>query len=451
MALFELQGLVDAPNETLSVEYKAWLDLNDNEARADIARHIAAIANYGGGYIVFGFDDTTLQYVPDPFGTKTSRDVISSIVKKYLEPTFQCDVSLVRSSAGNEHPIVIVPPHGATPICAKANGPMDGKKVQGIIQGQYYLRKAGPESAPILTAAEWNPVIRRCAMHERASILGALDVALRGVQQSQDDDQEGLKKFHEAAHVAFMKEASEKPEGQRFANSHWQLSYQVERSDKQQLLPHTLLQTLREINSEVHELVRSGWSMFYLFDRPEIRPNWRIDEAAGIGERDFLECAHLRDPRKDGFRFADLWRVATDGKATLIRDYWEDGLDWNNHLGWPSGTWLSPNLLAKALAELVRHARGMTERFDNPTSVSFRIEWHGLNGRMIRDPEGLWMANWRAGDDHRVSVGSWPVTSLTNAWPEIVAALAAPLMRSFTTEFNMSPSWVQGQAPRWLR
>lgn len=38
----ELQELVDAPNETLAVEYKSWLDLDENSGRADLARHIAA-------------------------------------------------------------------------------------------------------------------------------------------------------------------------------------------------------------------------------------------------------------------------------------------------------------------------------------------------------------------------------------------------------------------------
>ena len=39
----EYRDLVDAPNETLSVEYKSWLDLvDDSEARADLARHICA-------------------------------------------------------------------------------------------------------------------------------------------------------------------------------------------------------------------------------------------------------------------------------------------------------------------------------------------------------------------------------------------------------------------------
>ncbi len=102
--------LVDAPNETLSVEYKSWLDLSENpEARADLARHICAIANHGGGVIVFGFNDDLTVAGPTPFpNAVVNRDTIAGIVKKYLEPTIHCDVMNVTSSSGNTHPIIIV-------------------------------------------------------------------------------------------------------------------------------------------------------------------------------------------------------------------------------------------------------------------------------------------------------------------------------------------------------
>jgi predicted HTH transcriptional regulator len=76
--------LVDTPNETLEVEYKSWLDLDDNETRADLARHIAAIANHGGGYIVFGFDDKTLQPIPNASSFKITHDTITSVAVRQL-------------------------------------------------------------------------------------------------------------------------------------------------------------------------------------------------------------------------------------------------------------------------------------------------------------------------------------------------------------------------------
>lgn len=173
----DLQELVDVPDETLSAEYKSWLDLQGRlEDRANLARHIAAIANHGGGNIIFGFTDDLHYAGPNPFPhVKITRDLISSVVKKYLEPTLQCSVRVVRSLAGNDHPVMVVPPHGPTPICAKASGP-NGK---GITQGTYYTRKIGPESAPILTYSEWIPIIRRCAMHARSELVGDLYEVIR--------------------------------------------------------------------------------------------------------------------------------------------------------------------------------------------------------------------------------------------------------------------------------
>jgi hypothetical protein len=109
-----------------------------------------------------------------------------------------------QSLAGNSHPVVIVPPHGATPICAKANGPLVGNKIVGIVQGAYYTRKPGPASEQIQSAAEWTPIIRRCAMHERAAILGALDAALRGSGPPPTTVADALKTWHDAAHTAFL-------------------------------------------------------------------------------------------------------------------------------------------------------------------------------------------------------------------------------------------------------
>ena len=203
----EFQELLDSPNETLDVEYKEWLDLVDNnEARADLARHIAALANHGGGVIVFGITDGMQFAGHNPYPMVVfDRDLVAGIVKRYLEPPFQCDVQIIRSAAGNHHPVIVVPPHGAAPICAKAGGPEINGKPKGIIQGVHYTRKPGPESAAIFTAAEWAPIIRRCAMHERSAILTAIDASLRGASVSTPSSTEELKIWHDAVRPVYLK------------------------------------------------------------------------------------------------------------------------------------------------------------------------------------------------------------------------------------------------------
>jgi len=449
----ELQDLVDSPNETLGAEYKSWLDLADSAAdRANTARHIVALANHGGGYIVFGFTDALQFAGANPFAKVVyNRDLIAGIVKKYLEPPFQCDVSSVASAAGDNHPIVIVPPHGSVPICAKGGGPEINGKPQGIVQGTYYIRKSGPESAPITTAAEWAPIIRRCAMHERAAIIGAVDAALRGGAAGALDTADALKKWHDAARVVFLKDIAKRKAPEEFAKWHWQPSYAIERSDGQRLNPSALIEVLRQVNLESKDTVGNiGWTMFYPFTRAGIAPYFESDPASGEGEQDFLECALLRDAEAC-VRHPDMWRVSPAGKATIIRDYCEDDAEWNKTLSVNRGTWLSPNMMARSLAEFVRHARGFSERFDAPTTVFFRCDWHGLGDRRFYDTEGLWMDYHVARSDHRTASGAWPVSTLANGWADIVAALAAPAIRAFTTEWVMSADWVRGQAPKWRR
>jgi hypothetical protein len=50
----EIQDLVDNPRELQHMDLKDWIDLSDEVARAKIARHLAALCNHGGGYVVFG-------------------------------------------------------------------------------------------------------------------------------------------------------------------------------------------------------------------------------------------------------------------------------------------------------------------------------------------------------------------------------------------------------------
>src|SRR5689334_5052914 len=66
----DVQALVDTPCRALDVEYKSWRNLSNAEDRAELARDIAALANHGGGHIVFGFDQDTLRPEDtDPFLT----------------------------------------------------------------------------------------------------------------------------------------------------------------------------------------------------------------------------------------------------------------------------------------------------------------------------------------------------------------------------------------------
>jgi len=48
----ELQALLQFPVERLTVEYKSWLNLDDQPGKATLAKAAIALANEGGGVIV---------------------------------------------------------------------------------------------------------------------------------------------------------------------------------------------------------------------------------------------------------------------------------------------------------------------------------------------------------------------------------------------------------------
>ena len=121
----QLQELVDAPMERLDVEYKAWLNLDDREAQAALAKHLCALANHGGGFVVFGIaNDMTPVGQPPGEAGPYDQDRLSGIVRRYLTPAFQVTVRTVTASGtGITHPVVWVPPHAAVPVCGKRSGP----------------------------------------------------------------------------------------------------------------------------------------------------------------------------------------------------------------------------------------------------------------------------------------------------------------------------------------
>lgn len=444
----EFRDLIDDPRETLGVEYKDWLNLKDeNAARAKLARHIAAMSNFGGGFIVVGYSEDPLE----PNGTnpfpevKYSHDLISGITRKYLSPSVQCDVREVSSPIGSKHPIIIVPAHGSSPVCAKVSGPILDGKPQGISQGVYYTRKTGPESAPILTPDEWAPIIRRCALHERSALSAAIESAL-SIGPSVDVSNE-LAVWHEAAKKAYDFELRKCTAVDWLSANRLHLSYAIETGDQQRLDPSIMLEVSRVMNFEIRDRVNTGWSMFYPFSRPPIAAFLNVDIESGQGDHEFLECSLLRD-EGDISADADLWRLSTDGKATLIRPHRIDFLGQSPN-GWAPCKWFSPNDLARNLGELIRHAQAFCERFNTPARVSFHCEWIGLKGREIADPNARWSPRRFSPSDTRIVSKSWPASSLVDSWPEIVSDLSAPVVRAFDPNLRLGGEWVRNQAKNW--
>ena len=441
----DLSDLVDNPRETLEIELKSWVELKHPVVRANVARHMAALSNHGGGYLVFGIsDDLTID--PDrPLSLgEFNRDTFSAIAKKYLTPAFQCDVTIVNSSTNGEFPIVRVPGHGVVPICTKQNGPHDANgKPQGVRAGVYYIRSPGPESIAISSPQDWSALIRRCTINDRDVLLKDMGHILQGQAAIAPTAEDRLQSWHRDTELRFEKALG------IVKNFSWPVSLRDNSYQFSYLISHNddaipvgdLGRVLEEINNEVRDTVWTGWSMFYPFSRLEIRPSVHPEKPDGTGG-DLLETNLL------GFDAAlpDFWRISPDGRASLVRGYRED-----ERFEKP-GRWLSPETVLRETAELVRHARAFARRFPSASSVSFRCVWNGLNGRELRDfdPGIYWSPGRIATANQRTVSDEYPVVQLAVSWPKIVSDLGCPILHLFGFT-DCSPEFVEGMRNRFIK
>ena len=450
----DLTDLVDFPRETLDVELKGWIDLGERVAQAKLAKHIAALANHGGGYLVFGFlDDESVAPDRPADLSAFNRDTFSGIVKRFLTPTFQCEVSNIRATSGFDYPAVRIPSHGRTPIAAKADGPPDEKKrPQGVTSGVYYIRKTGPESAPALNADDWQPLIRRCVLADRDALLS--DIA-RAVQFRVEPDRPGTEALltawqnaSERRREAIIANAPALTWPVDIASNHCQLSYMI-LADAGVLFPASeIRRTLEEANRDVRQTVWTGWSMFYPFTRPEIAAALYSEHDDGSGVA-VLESNLIGDGAFDR-GLPDYWRFAVDGRATLVRPYREDRRNSISSNNRTSGTWLSPETVIRETAELVAHARIMAERASG-TGIAFRCSWKGLSGRMIDDFGDIYWSPGRvARAGQRTTSGTWDVPAIAANWHAVVAELACPILSMFNFD-QCSAELVERLAPRFIK
>ena len=452
----DLQALIDTPCRSLDVEYKSWRNLKHIEDRAEVARDIAALANHGGGHIIFGFHEATLAAEDNhPFWTDCTAEQVATIVRIFLDPPVQCEVATPRSAIGNSHPVIRVPGHGVVPICIRHDGPVVGKS-RLVERGSYYIRRHGavaqgqcigvpvPQSVRIEMPQDWAALIRRCVRQDREALLAMIDASIQGGNPAPALAKR-LETWHAAAHAAFLGLVPLCPRAEHLRRRHYALSYGFELVGPEILEHAQLPELLRRAVFELQPTFRSVLNMFDPPYRRAVRPRFTVDPASGDAETDFLEVAWLRDRPPSGT--SDFWRVSPHGLATIVRDYAEDKTEQSQQ----PGTRFSPNVLAREIAELVCHARALLRFFATVPRVSFRCEWWGLAGRELFDPDTGWANRHPAADDHRVVTMQVPSASLAQAWPDVVAQIMAPVLRVFEPDLVLGPDWVRGQLAQWGR
>lgn len=453
MAETDLSDLVDSPRETLEVELKGWMDLSEPVVRANLARHAAALANHGGGYVVFGFkDDLTVDPARPDSLDDHNRDTFSAIVKKYLSPSFQCEVVRVENKDHLTFPVVRVPGHGRRPVVARANGPT-GKngKVQGIQTGYCYVRKPGPESAPAITEEEWAPLIRRCVINDRDGLLRDFAALVQSPVPPTPDSGARLAAWDKATderYLVALAAAAPIDWPVELTKNRYLLSYMITTEDDETIPPDALRRVLDEVNNEVRDVVWTGWSMFYPFSRDEIAPVVMPENEDGSG----VEVLETNLIGKSRTAHHDFWRVSADGRASVVRAYGEDSPGACKYRNLSAGEWLSPETVLRDTTELVTHARLLSTRYAAATRIKFRCNWSGLAGRQLADFDQRisWGSTRPASADARAVEGEFSVAQVTADWETVVADLGCPVLRLFNLN-GCGPELIKKIVPRFRK
>lgn len=187
-----IQELVDRPSESLSIEYKGWINPDSIEGVAKIVRTAMAMRNHGGGYIVFGFKDDTgeadLSNAPpdnETIRTKFHIDKIQGMITKYSSEPFEVKLHY-RLKRGLEFPFfpIIEIPYGIkTPVAAKADLIKGGNK-HLIKTNSIYVRTLSANNTPSTAEAIWkdyNKLVEVCFDNREADIGRFLRRHLGGI------------------------------------------------------------------------------------------------------------------------------------------------------------------------------------------------------------------------------------------------------------------------------
>lgn len=418
----DLQPLISDPQEDLAVEYKTWLDLDQQESKATLAKACIALANHGGGFLVLGFDeqaDSLSSIVcPTDIG-KITQDAINSVIRRYADPVFHCQLHTVtHPTTGIDHPVVSVPSDQSVPVISK-------RTCEGIIiQHRCYIRKPGPCSEVPQTAEEWRVLLRRCVQANRDDLLNAIRSVVLGRPETETTTSDSKEEFEEFRAISFERwkmvtnrVRSDSPE--RFPNGYYEVSIHPVGS-----FPADTLGILQKRLSQARRIKLTGWTPFLEMCREEWRPYPLEDHVeAWIGRR-----TNETTPREP--QFSDYWRASRKGQLYTIRGYTEDSLEERRRI--QPGTVIDVTLPVWRIGEILYFAARFFDEFDDVRAVMVNCRFTGLAGRTIDSLNWTRMVSSRSSRSDEVeTTANVTPEQLEENMVEVVHQLLTPLYEMF--------------------
>jgi transcriptional regulator with XRE-family HTH domain len=437
-----LADLLEDPRESLDVELKGWLDIRDDkEHKATLAKAIVAQANNGGGVVIIGLEEVADGAVVEARERPSNMagytpDTVNAVVNRYVEPTFHCDVQIVKSPrTGADYPIIAVPGGHTVPIRSKRGGP-DGKSLQANV---YYIRRPGPQSEQPQSGREWDELMRRCLANAREGLLDQFRMLMAGgppVIQQQETEERALVRWWATSldRWADLAEPLPKDHPARLRHGRYAFAYQMFSDALEPKSGAGLLEALRAA------VVRhTGWPPFWVPTRDGIAPYMRDGN---------VECWLGPDGEDRDPGHADFWRASPDAQLFLLRGYQEDGSE--NERAVP-GKIFDLTLPVWRVGEVLLHAESMARQFGVPGArVEIIAEWTGLEGRTLTswaNPDRWLVERNRSREATCFTSLAVQADQISDALPELVDRMVRPLFELFDF-FELPPGLVADELAR---
>jgi Putative DNA-binding domain len=420
----ELERLLELPNESMSLEYKSWLNLTENHGRATLAKAAIALANHDGGIIVLGMRPDNdqagaLGSQPRPAGLgRYSQDLVNAAINRYADPDFHCELMFsAHPETGTEHAFVIVPGGMTVPV-------MSARDCEGVIAARRcYMRKPGPRSEEPLTGEEWRVLLDRCVRAGRESMLDAIRAIVQGRAGVSPPEaarnalieyvDAGLRRWQEVIQPLPQDDPARMPMGYR------ELGFEVLGARP----APNLVELLRRIEA-AGRIMHTGWPPFISLQREpyKARPiNGSIETWLGVPEqeRERRDAAHC-----------DFWRAHPSGRLMLIRGYSEDaleGVEPGTSIGLTNPIWR----IGEVMLFISRFARLCGENL----SIVATCRCTGLRNRVLINIDGGWrhvLDEYRCMDDEVVLVTQATAAEIEDNLAEVLHPFLVPLYERFS-------------------
>ena len=172
------KSLLTSPGERQDVEYKSAIPFGDNTAFGlRLTKHILGMANVGGGWIVIGYTDDTLQVDYNhslEIAATYDTTRLSAAIDKHIHGDQRIRLSVfmeIHPKTQLPHPIIQVQGFAKTPFICRSTKSASDTSQQILQTGKVYIRRPGAATSEIQTPSEWEDLLKRCVSQRRDEFL----------------------------------------------------------------------------------------------------------------------------------------------------------------------------------------------------------------------------------------------------------------------------------------